>query len=158
MIEILAGLVLIAAGASTASGLVAHFLGAIAFDLGALTVVAGSLVAAFGMILVAHGLFRRVRDRRSDDAVRLRESGTAWTALLTALVSVALFVSVFGHVTVSGVPVGFAAVAAGLPVLLFALLLMANRKQSGLDAEDLDRRRNTARNLSSEPSTHELHV
>jgi hydrogenase-4 membrane subunit HyfE len=158
MIEILIGLVLVAAGVGTASGLPAYFLGTTAFDLGALTVVAGSLTAALGIILVAHGLFRRVRDRRPDAAVRLRESGTAWTALLTALVSAAVFVSVFGHVTVSGVPIGFAVVAVGLPVLLFALLLMANRKQSGLDAEDLDRRRERARDVPSEPGTHELHV
>lgn len=130
MIEIIVGILCLAAGIGLLSGIAAASLG-----LGPLGFVVGKLIAFAGSVLVAHGVFRRLRDGRSEGQYGFRSGGLAF-ATLAGLTVVLFFGAVLlAPVTVSGVAVGYHAVAEAVPLELLLLFMVFNRKQSVLDRE-----------------------
>ena len=95
----------------------------------------GAALAALGVILAVHGLFRRVRDTTAGETHSLRSRGLMMTSILAAVLLIAGGVGFFSQITIAGVPVGYHVAAEGLPLALFVLLLLANRKQSAIDLD-----------------------
>lgn len=130
MLEVITGLTCLVAGLGFGLGLTARVIPLSGFEF-----VAGAVSAVLGAIFVAHGLFRRVRDARDGDTHGLRTRGLMLATMLAAVSLVAGGIGFFAQMTISGVPVGYYVIAAGLPVSLFLLMLMFNRKQSAIDLE-----------------------
>jgi putative solute:sodium symporter small subunit len=133
MIEIILGLLLLAAGAGLSLGILGGVL-----SLGGLEFVAGVVVAALGAVLLVHGLYRRVRDGRDGDSHGLRSGALMMTTLLGAAIVVVFGVAIFGQVTWSGFPFGYHAVAEGIPLALLILFLVFKNRQLAIDLDGLD--------------------
>lgn len=130
MIEIIIGLLCLVAGFGMTAGIASGGL-----RLGGLEFVAGILIAAIGAVLLAHGVFRRVRDRRDGDQYQLRSGGLTVATLLGAALIVIFGIAVFGQITISGLPIGYHAVAEGVPLALFILFLIFKRTQASIDRD-----------------------
>jgi hypothetical protein len=134
MIEIIFGVLGLAGGIGLAFGILNGLL-----PLGGLAFTGGGLVASLGSLLLAHGLYRIARQRTSGSGHGLRTRALMVTAVLTAAFLTFAMVALFGQLTVSGVPVGYHAVAEALPLALLLLFLASNRRQSAIDREALSR-------------------
>ena len=134
MLEIATGLICFIAGLGLGLGLTAGLMPSSGFEF-----AAGAVCAGLGSLLLAHGLFRRVRDARAGDTHGLRTQGLMLATALAAVLLIAGGIGIFSRMTISGIPVGFHVFAVVLPLALFMLMLVFNRKQSAIDLEAAQR-------------------
>lgn len=137
MIEILFGLLVLAAGGVLQLGLADHMpLATLLMPMrGGVAAVLGGL----GALLVMHGSYRRLRDGGRRDSYLVRSGGLAASMLaLTAAAALLppLAVSTLNFVKAGGFPLGYYMAAQGSLILLVMLAFSFAGRQDTIDAEE----------------------
>ena len=130
MIEFIIGLLCLGGGLVLIFGGVTGVL-----PLGGLDFIAGLLIATFGTVMMSHGLYRYVRDRREGEPHGLRTRALMLVTVLIVTLIVVFGAGFFGQMTISGLAVGYHAMAEAVPIALFLLYLTFKRKQAALDRD-----------------------
>ena len=133
MIEVFAGVLVLAAALALAMGLGDSFMLTPVLGLGSVLTI-----AAAGIALIAHGAFRRLRDQGSGNNYWLRTSGLLGAVLgVTALLTFLLPAGTarLGLFKISGFPLGYYMAAQGALIGLAILIFIASRKQDRIEWE-----------------------
>ncbi len=134
MIEILAGVLVLAAAVALAMGVGDSLMLTPVLGLGSYLTI-----AAAGAALVAHGAFRRLRDHGTGNRYWLRTGGLLWAVLGAAAILTFLLPAATAHLglfKISGFPLGYYAAAQGALIGLAILMFCAARKQDRIEWED----------------------
>lgn len=137
MIEVILGVLLLAAGGFLQTGAADHVpLATLVLPFRSLAV---SLLCGAGLVLLMHGSYRRLRDSGRRDRHLVRSSGLAIVTLALAAAAVllpAVIVSTLNFMKAGGFPVGYYMAAQGSLIVLVILAFVHARRQDTLDLEE----------------------
>ena len=134
MIEISAGVLVLAAALALAMGVGDSLMLTPVLGLGTYLTI-----AAAGIALVAHGAVRRLRNHGTGNRYWLRTGGLLWAVLGTAAILTFLLPAAtarLGLIKVSGFPLGYYVAAQGALIGLAILMFCATRKQDRIEWEE----------------------